>query len=186
MPGRPRLSEWPKSLATAAMANLGGNSEFEKVQHALHHAVEETPFGNRVQVGQHATELNMLLSNYRAKLNSEAMKPSFAKRYVTLLTESREVELIDYNAARQTNWAVRGIDAELAQLKVALSNPARNRIAELGMRAAVVQVESEIPGSQSREIFPAFVDAELGRQSQYDSHHFYLQLQSVRDALQTQ
>ncbi len=182
-PGRPRLVEWPKTLSAAAFESIQVAPEIVNAENQLHRAVAETPFGNRQQVALRAKELDALLLHYRTQLERESLKPAFISRYLVALTQTEEKNLIDYQTARQMNWAIRGIDSELNFRGSPLQDLVRKRIAQLGISSGVIQVESEIPGSQTREIFPAFVDAELKRQSQYDSRQFHIQLQSVRDAL---
>ncbi len=192
-PGRPQLAVWPQSLSNAAMKLKGEDAQLMTAQlmtaqlmtaqSMLQLAINEKPFGNRHLVGQRAAELGKLISGYRTQLNREALQPAFSVRYLRALTEIPESQLVDYHAARQINWAIRGIDAQLASLGVPLPKDLRAGISKLGLHSGVVQVGSLIPSQQNSEIFPSFAAEELKRQSAYDPQQFAAQLHSIQQLL---
>lgn len=180
-PGRPRLLTWPQTLSGALDRALGQPAELAEAQSKLELAMTQRPFGDRQAVAAAATQLNKAFELLKSRVAERALDRQFSIELLNALATTPDDLMIDYQAARQVNWAIRGIDAELAEQSEPLPEAVRAAIHTLGTggepREALVS--TELPGGQHRQIFPAFVRAELQRQADYDSEIFLEQLDAI-------
>lgn len=184
-PGRPRPAEWPQALSQAAGAAAGVDESLATLQMRLTQAVTQRPFGDREAVARSAAEVDKALKQIKLRLAAHALSDSFSRDMLAALAQTPDELLVGYHAARQINWAIRGIDAELAKLRKPLPSQVRAAISELGKDPATGSelVSTALPAGIHQAIYPEFVQMELARQANYDSQQFAKQLKTLATLL---
>lgn len=187
-PGRPRLLEWPQSLSRAAGLAGGHGQVLSTLTTELTLAVNKRPFGERATVVQAASLLDAELEKLKHHLTITRLSDTFIRDMLSALAETPDELLIDYHVARQVNWAVRCIDAEMDAVGKPLPQQVRTAISELGAGSdpAADHVSVDVPGGPDQPIYPRFVKAELERQAAYDSAQFSRQLHALSRSLSSQ
>lgn len=195
-PGRPRLHQWPEVIARSITTASAPDSALTELETRLLQAISERPFGQRLAVGRAAAEIDRALQQILDRLAGERLTEPFCRQLLTALIETPEQALLDYHSARQINWAVRCLDADLHQLGQPLAAEVRTAISQLGLSGesppptatttttAVErsQVTIDVPGGLGRAIYPDFLEQELPRQANYDASLFIQQLRNCKPA----
>lgn len=181
IPGRPRLLEWPKALSLATADAIGEHESFSQWNSILTKAVTRRPFGERETVGRSASEFADAIEQMKRPLTTKCLTQEFLNGLLTALTDTPDELLVDYHSARQINWAVRCIDADMAKLGHPLRPEVRAAIEQLGVGSEPfpMQVTSAIPVGLNNSIYPDFVKTELERQASYNSEEFRRQLKTI-------
>lgn len=181
IPGRPRLLEWPKALSLATAVAVGEQESFTQWNTRLTKAVTRRPFGEREIVGRSASEFADAIEQLKRPLTTKCLTKEFLNDLLTALTNTPDELLVDYHAARQINWAIRCIDADMTKLGHPLPTEVHAAIEQLGVGSEPlsVQVTTAIPMGLNNPIYPEFVKTELQRQASFSSEVFSRQLRAI-------
>ena len=186
-PGRPRLTEWSHPGAIAVTASLG-NSDFKTAFDQLDAAVKRRAFGDRKTVRQACQTMLKQISLTLEQLSIDRLPTDYNSKLLLRICETSPESLLDYQTARWVNWSARGLVQTLDEIKRQPS--AANQVQKLGQVIGLagedrVMVTRKLPATQSETIFPDFVASELELQETYDPDSFRMQLQEIRQNLQS-
>ena len=186
-PGRPRLTEWSHPGAIAVAASLG-QSEFKTACDQLQVAVKRRAFGDRKAVSQACQTMLKQTSLLLEQLSIDRLPRDYNSKLLLRVCETSPESLLDYQTARWVNWSARGL--VLTQDETKNQSNAAGQVQKLGQAIGIagedrVTVTRKLPATQSEIIFPDFVASELELQGTYDPDSFLLQLQEIRQALQS-
>lgn len=114
-PGRPRPAVWPTTLIEAAYAFAAADpATYRRALQGYYVAFDAQPFGNPRQLAVARKALQNELATLLKQTETASADEAAVKRAFTALTSPAAYLTLDYDAARQTSWALRVVADDLA------------------------------------------------------------------------
>lgn len=164
VPGRPRPAVWPTTLIEAAYAMADGNpNSYRAAFKEYNAAFDAQPFGHTAKLAAARATLEGELAVLLPKLEQAKIDKAAVQRAVTSLTAPPAYLTLDYDAARQTAWALTVFAQDLA-----LDLPTN-----FG-----TDLHLALPAGQAKSITQD-LPARIKANSNYDPHSFRAQLKTI-------
>ena len=189
-PGRPRLVPWPTVLSRlAAVQALTDSGDLKRDLSSVQSATLQSPFGNRERLIEAARSAAESAEQTAASLSPQVLTASDGVKLLERISETAELESLDYDSARQLLWAFTVVRNELHQRSVTVSeNPllsgdltALNGMFVLDLRDGRQRTD-RIPGAtQTRLVTEVDLSETLPPIAQYDARAFQRAFAELRN-----
>lgn len=191
-PGRPDLHEWPNVLTEVALQTAGEQAPLDESLSPLIDELNRRPFGRASHVPVEARKTAAWLDEVALQLERKTLARGDGKAILALLAKragNREVELLDYDAARQLVWAYDVVYRELAKAPLAVAETrAWYRDAEQKRLPNLDVVESQLAAFDERLLLdlrsPQDPLHSFRRIAEYDAAEFQTRFASLHAAIE--